>query len=140
MNVIRRFVSVGAVTAAVVGALAAAAPQAGAATARATYNGVCGSGYKVLDSVQVGTAGTAFLTYNPATGLDCVITIRTRPGTAVYMLAAITDDQDVDPFFDDGLYTTYAGPVYMGNPGHCVNYWGRIGSVNGERDHVHCGA
>jgi hypothetical protein len=138
MNIIQRATAVAAVTAAVVGALGAVAPQAGAATPLAKYNGVCGAGYTVVDSAPVGTAGTVYLTYNPATGLDCVVTVRARSGSAVPMLAALTDAQDVDPEFDDGLYTTYAGPVYLGHPGHCVSYWGRIGSQSGGADNVHC--
>ncbi|MDH6455628.1 hypothetical protein M2155_008127 [Streptomyces sp. SAI-119] len=138
MNIIQRAAAVGAVTAAVVGALGAVAPQAGAATPLAKYNGVCGAGYAVVDSAPVGTAGTVYLTYNPSTGQDCVVTVRARPGTAVSMLAAVTDAQDVDPEFDDGSYTTYAGPVYIGHPGHCVSYWGRISGQSGGANNVHC--
>ncbi|WP_225877477.1 hypothetical protein [Streptomyces resistomycificus] len=79
MNVIQRAATVGAVTAAVVGGTALVAPQAGAATV-AKYNGVCGTGYAVVDSAPVGTAGTVFLTYNPSTGRDCVVTVRARAG------------------------------------------------------------
>lgn len=138
MNIIQRAVAVGAVTAAVVGAMGTVAPQAGAATPPAKYNGVCGAGYTVVDSAPVGTAGTVYLTYNPSTGRDCVVTVRARPGAAVSMLAAITDAQDPDPEFDDGFYTTYAGPVYIGHPGHCVSYWGRISGQNGGANNVHC--
>ncbi len=138
MNIIQSAAAVGAVTAAVVGTLGAVAPQAGAATTPAKYNGVCGAGYTVVHSSPVGTAGTVYLTYNPATGLDCVVTVRARPGTAVSMLAALTDAQDVDPEFDDGLYTTYAGPAYIGHPGHCVSYWGRIAGQSGGANNVHC--
>jgi hypothetical protein len=138
MNIIQCAAAVGAVTAAVVGAMGAVAPQAGAATPLAKYNGVCGAGYTVVDSAPVGTAGTVYLTHNPSTGQDCVVTVRARPGTAVSMLAAVTDAQDVDPEFDDGLYTTYAGPVYIGHPGHCVSYWGRISGQSGGANNVHC--
>ncbi|WP_225877478.1 hypothetical protein [Streptomyces resistomycificus] len=50
----------------------------------------------------------------------------------------VTDAVDVDAEFDSGNYTTYAGPVYIGHPGHCVSYWGRIGSQSGGADNVHC--
>jgi hypothetical protein len=101
--------------------MGAVAPQAGAATPLAKYNGLCGAGYTVVDSAPVGTAGTVYLTYNPSTGQDRVVTVHARPGTAVSLLAAVTDAQDVDPEFDDGSCTTYAGPVYIGHPGHCVS-------------------
>jgi hypothetical protein len=138
MNIIQRAAAAAAVTAAVVGAMGAVAPQAGAATPPAKYNGVCGAGYTVVDSAPVGTAGTVYLTYNPSTGQDCVVTVRARSGTAVSMLAAVTDAQDVDPEFDDGFYKTYAGPVYIGHPGHCVSYWGRISGQSGGANNVHC--
>jgi hypothetical protein len=99
MNILQRAAEVGAVTAAVVGAMGGIASQAGAATPLAKYNGVCGAGYTVVDSAPVGTAGTVYPTYNPSTGQDCVVTVRDRPGAAVSMLAAVTDAQDVDPEF-----------------------------------------
>ncbi|MFF7953259.1 spore-associated protein [Streptomyces griseorubiginosus] len=138
MNIIQRATAVGAVAAALVGAMGAVAPQAGAATPVAKYNGVCGAGYTVVDSSPVGTAGTVYLTYNPSTWKDCVVTVRARTGTAVTMLAAVTDAQDVDPEFDEGSYKTYAGPVYIGHPGHCVSYWGRISDQSGGANNVHC--
>ncbi|MGK3941479.1 spore-associated protein [Streptomyces caeruleatus] len=138
MNIIQRAAAVTTVAAALVGAMGAVAPQAGAVTPPAKYNGVCGAGYSVVDSAPVGTAGTVYLTYSPSTGQDCVVTVRARPGTAVSMLAAVTDAQDVDPEFDDGSYTTYAGPVYIGHPGHCVSYWGRISGQSGGANNVHC--
>jgi hypothetical protein len=111
----------------------------GSATA-ATYNGACGSGYTVIDQLSLGTAGTVYLTYNSSTGKNCVVTVRTTPGTAIFMAAGIrltgNPASEVD---DTGNYTTYAGPVYLYAKGHCIDWAGQIGSVYNEQDNSHCG-
>lgn len=50
------------------------------------YNGVCGSGYQVIDSQSV-TGGTVYLTYNSSTGKNCVVTTRSTPGSRLAMCA-----------------------------------------------------
>lgn len=54
----------------------------------AGYNGVCGSGYRVVDSMPL-AGGTAFLTYNSSTGQNCAVTVRNSTGSPVYVLASI---------------------------------------------------
>jgi hypothetical protein len=126
-----RAAAVGALATALVGGTALMAPPAGAAVTQAKYNGVCGSGYQVVDSAPVGKAGTVFLTANTSTGGACVVTIRTKPGAAVYMAAYINTSMDPDPLDDTGEFTTYAGPVYTSWTGQCVGWWGWIGSQHG---------
>jgi len=94
---------------------------------------------KVVNSAPVGTVGTIFLTYSSTTGMNCVVTVRTHPGSAVYMRAALTNDQDLGPEFDDGYYTTYAGPAHASAFGQCVNWWGDIGNAIGGKNHTNCG-
>jgi len=104
------------------------------------YNGVCGSGYGVIDSLPISTLGTVYLTYNNATGKNCVVTVRATSGAAVYMAAAIqlTDD-DSSQVVDDDFYTTYAGPVYLSAAGQCIDWAGQIANVYTEEDASHCG-
>jgi hypothetical protein len=104
----------------------------------ATYNGTCGSGYGVIDSIGV-SGGTVFLTYNGATGNNCVTTVRNSPGGALPMIAAVKLSSSSTWNYDSGYYTTYAGPVYVYAPHACID-WG--GGINGDYRYVyssHCG-
>ncbi|MFJ8542520.1 spore-associated protein [Streptomyces sp. NPDC093586] len=110
------------------GATALAAPASAAVSV--TPQTVCGSGYKTVNSAPIGSRGTVYLTYNSATGNNCVVTIRKATGTAVDMSAYLyvpdTDQGDSDY----GRYTSYAGPVYARGKGHCVDWGGSISGVS----------
>jgi hypothetical protein len=112
-------------------ARAAQAAQAGPATqaARAAYNGACGAAYTVVDHGDIGTAGTVYLTWNDRTGENCVVTVRTKPGAAVYMQAKVYQTHNtLISASDSGAYTTYAGPAYIPARAECVTWRGQIGS------------
>lgn len=110
------------------------------ATPATAYNGVCGSGYSVIDSLPISTLGTVYLTYNSATGKNCVVTVRATPGAATYMAAAVELAGDSSSaVVDQGDYTTYAGPVYLYAPGSCIDWEGQIGSVYTGEEYSHCG-
>ncbi|WP_407986356.1 spore-associated protein A [Kitasatospora sp. CMC57] len=105
----------------------------------ATYNGVCGSGYRVIDSVEL-VGGTAFLTYDSSTGQNCAVTVRTNPGDKVYMLASIRVGIPNSPWHKDGdYYGTYAGPVYVSAPGQCIDWVAQIDQSSSVRFDIHCG-
>jgi hypothetical protein len=142
MSFSRRAAAVAATVGATVCAAGFLAPQADAATTAATYNGVCGSGFKVVNSAPVGTAGTVFLTYNSATGQNCVVTIRNTPGDTTFMVASLirSDAIDPDPEQDIGYYHSYAGPVYVDARGACVNWYGIIGNQEGGKNGTNCAA
>ncbi|MFG3102181.1 spore-associated protein A [Streptomyces sp. NPDC048182] len=130
------------VTVGAIGAgLLVSAPAAGAATGKATaaYNGVCGSGYKVVNSLPVGSVGTVYLTYNSSTGKNCTVTVRTTTGKATYMVAYLrnvgTDVEQVD----EGQYRSYAGPVYVAARGACVEWGGVIGNLQAWNYGSNCG-
>ncbi|HEY5835967.1 spore-associated protein A [Streptomyces sp.] len=111
-----------------------------AASLAAAYNGACGSGYGVIDSLPISTLGTAYLTYNSSTGKNCVVTVRANPGTAMYMAAAIRlAGNSASEVIDAGNYTTYAGPVYLYAAGKCIDWGGQIGSVYNQEFGSHCG-
>ncbi|KND38087.1 Spore-associated protein A [Streptomyces europaeiscabiei] len=116
---------------------AGAAPKAAAA---AKYNGACGGGYSVVNSAQIGTKGTVFLTYNSATGKNCVVTVRTAPGKAVHMTASLGFASPTTTVTDTGYYTTYAGPVYLDARGLCVTWRGEISGEVAGKNGTNCGS
>ncbi|MGG2460440.1 spore-associated protein A [Streptomyces sp. RGM 3693] len=117
------------------------ATTASAAPVRsAAYNGACGSGYGVVNSVPVGGKGTVYLTYSAKTGKNCVVTVRNSPGKAVFVHAELgPSDHSSAPVFDSGKYTTYAGPVYLAAKGRCVDWGGAIESVKVSVTGSNCG-
>ncbi|WP_043486288.1 MULTISPECIES: hypothetical protein [Streptomyces] len=119
-----RHMAATAVLASAVAGTAALAPQATAAT-RAAYNGVCGSGYKVVNSAPIGQKGTVYLTYNSAKGKNCVVTVRNTTGAPLPMFAYLYA-YDGAYQEDVGDYTSYAGPVYVEARGKCVDWAGGI--------------
>ncbi|MFI6404991.1 spore-associated protein A [Streptomyces sp. NPDC050548] len=131
-------------TLALAGTIAATAPASAATTkaaaATATYNGACGTGYKVIDSTPVGNVGKVFLTWNESTGKNCAVTIRNTPGAKIHMAVELNIDVNYEhnPVVDSGQYTSYAGPVYMSARGYCAVWYGVIGTAKGG-DSGHCG-
>ncbi|MFD8327892.1 spore-associated protein A [Streptomyces lydicus] len=132
----------GSAAALAVAGLATMATATGAAAAPtpAAYNGACGSGYKVVNSVPVTGKGTVYLTYSAKTGKNCVVTVRNSPGAPVYMYTYLTaTDGSSDYVYDSGQYTSYAGPVYLPGKGICVDWGGAIGSVSVSVSGSNCG-
>ncbi|MFH9268285.1 spore-associated protein A [Streptomyces sp. NPDC017546] len=153
MTIIRRVSAIGAAVTATACAAIALAPAAVAAeptaqrttaapkaAAAATYNGACGGGYSVVNSAQIGTKGTVFLTYSSATGKNCVVTVRTTPGTAVHMTASLGFASPTTTVSDTGYYTTYAGPVYLDARGLCVTWRGEISGEVAGKNGTNCGS
>ncbi|MEV0850280.1 spore-associated protein A [Streptomyces sp. NPDC049954] len=152
MTTMRRVSAIGATAAVLTCAAAVLAPAAGAAeptahrtgtttkaAAAAKYNGACGTGYSVVNSAQIGTKGTVFLTYSSATGKNCVVTVRTAPGAAVHMTASLGFASPTTTVTDTGYYTTYAGPVYLDARGLCVTWRGEIAGEVAGKDGTNCG-
>ncbi|BFP54125.1 spore-associated protein A [Streptomyces griseus] len=153
MTHIRRASAIGAAVTATACAAVALAPAAVAAeptahrataatkaAAAATYNGACGGGYSVVNSAQIGAQGTVFLTYNSATGKNCVVTVRTKPGKAVHMTASLGFASPTTTVTDTGYYTTYAGPVYLDARGLCVTWRGEIAGEVAGKNGTNCGS
>ncbi|MET7489541.1 spore-associated protein A [Streptomyces sp. NPDC005538] len=146
LNLSRRTTTAAALaTLALGGTIAATAPASAAtttkaATATATYNGACGTGYKVIDSTPVGNVGKVFLTWNESTGKNCAVTIRNAPGAKIFMAVElnVSVGHESTPVVDSGQYTSYAGPVYMPARGQCAVWYGVIGTAKGG-DSGHCG-
>ncbi|GAA2277538.1 MULTISPECIES: spore-associated protein A [Kitasatospora] len=105
----------------------------------ADYNGVCGSGYSVIDHRDLNLGGTVYLTYNSSNGYNCVVTIRDNPGPALLMLAGLRQTgSSTWTKLDENYYTTYAGPVYLYAAHSCIDWEGGIeDNISGGFD-KHC--
>ncbi|MER5933562.1 spore-associated protein A [Streptomyces sp. NPDC002054] len=137
---LRRGLTVPAALATLAAAGAAAAPASAAG-----YNGACGTGYTVIDSRSLGDATTVFLTWNRATGKNCVVhQITTDNGGWPWLIGAwVQRTADDRKSQDHGEYTRYAGPVYVNGRGTCINWGGRLGSDPSQHNVAeyasHCG-
>ncbi|TDT28667.1 hypothetical protein EV562_114235 [Streptomyces sp. BK208] len=87
------------------------------------------------------TKGTVYLTYNSATGKNCVVTVRNSSGAALYMTAevAVADTYPNSNVQDVGFYTSYAGPVYVNAAGKCVAWGGNIDYSGRWNGRSNCG-
>ncbi|WP_199561924.1 spore-associated protein [Micromonospora deserti] len=93
--------------------------------------GVCGSGYSVIDSAPISTSklwATVYLLYNSGNGNNCVVTIKQADiGTATYTEAKLQIEGSSTVYRDGGSYSYYAGPVRRYAAGKCVR-WGGVAS------------
>ncbi|MDP4503344.1 N-acetylmuramoyl-L-alanine amidase [Nonomuraea turcica] len=104
-----------------------------------TPESVCGSGYKVIDSAVLGTAGTVFLLYNTANGNNCVATIKkTSLGTAT-ATSAYLEVEGKPRVTDSGNFAYYAGPVRAAAADKCVKWGGKAGTATYTSPFEHCG-
>ncbi|KAB8181995.1 N-acetylmuramoyl-L-alanine amidase [Microbispora catharanthi] len=100
---------------------------------------VCGSGYSVIDSAALGTAGTVYLLYNSGNGNNCVVTLKkTSLGTAT-ATSAYLEVQGRSRVTDSGDYGYYAGPVSASAADKCVKWGGKAGSSSYDSPFEHCG-
>ncbi|WP_214413504.1 spore-associated protein A [Sphaerisporangium fuscum] len=125
----------------VLGGLVAASTLAGTVTSpasAASYNGSCGSGYRVIDSAAVGSNATMFLTYN--NGWNCLVTIRNTKGTAHHM-GAYLKRSSVESWQvkNEGNFTHFAGPIYLQAAGSCIDWAGADGTAYNAKYRTHCG-
>jgi hypothetical protein len=99
---------------------------------------VCGSGFRVIDSVKLGSAGTTNLLWKGSTGQNCVTTLKmTNVGTPS-ATSAFLEPQGSTRTTDSGSFSYYAGPVIRTAPG-CVRWGGSIGSSTYTSGFEHCG-
>jgi hypothetical protein len=127
-------------SAAVVATLAAAGLMGTAipaSAAAASPTAVCGSGYGVIDSHDLGGA-TVYLLYSGSSGKNCVTTIRDNSGSAIYMEAKVKKAGG-SWVADGGQYTHYAGPRYVSAAGSCIQWGGMYGQINYTSPVEHCG-
>ncbi|WP_185949514.1 serine/threonine-protein kinase [Microbispora sp. KK1-11] len=99
---------------------------------------VCGAGFSVQRSSPM-AGGTAYQLYNPGTGENCVVTIKTADVGKATPVSATLEVQGGGSRTDSGNYEYYAGPVKLQAKGKCVRYSGRVGSAGASSDWGNCG-
>ena len=114
-----------AATVALVVALLGPASPAAAATNPYTPEGVCGSGYSIIDHHVLSWGGTVYLLYNSGNGYNCVATIKSSyVGTATYTWALFSlSESPFNAYQDSDDYKYYA--VAKGYArGYCIQWGG----------------
>ncbi len=100
---------------------------------------VCGSGFSVIDSAALGSAGEVFLLYNSGNGNNCVTTLKYTSVGSASAVAAFLEPQGSSRTTDSGSFGYYAGPVKRSAPGTCVKWGGSVGSTGYTSAFEHCG-
>ncbi|MEV4114317.1 M23 family metallopeptidase [Nonomuraea sp. NPDC049695] len=102
-----------------------------------TPEGVCGSGYSVIDSAAL-TGGRAYLLYNSGNGYNCVVTLKTTSLGSASPVSAFLEPEGESRTTDSGSYDYYAGPVKRDAAGQCVKWGGSVGSSSYTSGFEHC--
>ncbi|MFC7382134.1 M23 family metallopeptidase [Sphaerisporangium rhizosphaerae] len=100
---------------------------------------VCGSGYSVIDSAALGSAGRVYLLYNTSNGNNCVTTIKTASVGSATTTSAYLEVQGKSRVTDSGAFAYYAGPVRASASDTCVKWGGKAGSSAYDSPFEHCG-
>ncbi|WP_344922588.1 protein kinase domain-containing protein [Streptosporangium oxazolinicum] len=104
-----------------------------------TATGVCGSGYKVVDSRALGSAATVYLLYNTGEGKNCVVTMSRYVFPSKIAMNAILQVKGGSSGSNPGNFTVYAGPVRLPAAKKCVIWGGSHGSLSWKSGWSHCG-
>jgi murein DD-endopeptidase MepM/ murein hydrolase activator NlpD len=100
---------------------------------------VCGNGYSVVDSHELGAAGKAYLLYNGDSGKNCVTTLKAKSLNEKSPASAFLEVKGADRKTDSGDFQYYAGPVRAAAANTCVKWGGSIGNTEYSSDFEHCG-
>lgn len=123
--------SIAAIAATAAGVALVATPSAGAAGNPYTATGVCGAGFRVVQSQPVDfqriVAGRSVLTFNAGQKRWCAVTLKSRLiGTASWTDATIQRPGRTQKW-DANFFSYFAGPRYVeGGRGACVEYSGSM--------------
>ncbi|MFI6452707.1 M23 family metallopeptidase [Streptosporangium amethystogenes] len=112
----------------------------GGSTNPYTPQEVCGSGYDVIDSAALGSAGTVYLLYNGSNGYNCVTTIKSTSIGTASATSAYLEVQGATRVTDSGNFAYYAGPIRASGAGKCVKWGGKVGSAGYDSPFEHCGS
>ncbi|WP_113981130.1 serine/threonine-protein kinase [Spongiactinospora rosea] len=104
-----------------------------------TPAGVCGSGYKVINSHGLGGGATVYLLYSAAAGRNCVVTMSKYVVPAKAAMSATLQVKGGGSAGDSGRFTAYAGPVRLAAAKRCVMWGGSFGSARWTSGWSHCG-
>ncbi|MBE3202335.1 MULTISPECIES: hypothetical protein [Parafrankia] len=107
--------------------------SSGTASAGATYNGECGTGYSVIDSIGL-DGGKVFLTYSPASGKNCVVAIRDSAGGSGRLAADVSLAETASVGFAPGIAGGGGGvaPGIAGGAGIAPGIAGGAAGINGD--------
>ncbi|WP_248963067.1 M23 family metallopeptidase [Sphaerisporangium perillae] len=100
---------------------------------------VCGSGYSVIDSAALGSAGRVYLLYNTSNAYNCVATIKSTSVGSATATSAYLEVQGKSRITDSGNFSYYAGPVRASASNTCVKWGGKAGSSTYDSAFEHCG-
>jgi hypothetical protein len=103
-----------------------------------TAASVCGSGYKVIDSAALGTAGKVYLLFNSGNGKNCVATIKATSLGKATAASAYLEVKGKTRVTDTGSFTYYAGPVTASAADKCVKWGGKAGTATYNSPFEHC--
>ncbi|MGH3762963.1 M23 family metallopeptidase [Actinophytocola sp.] len=104
-----------------------------------TAREVCGSGYSVIDSHDLGSAARVYLLYNSGNGRNCVATMKTSSIGKKTPVSAHLQAQGGSKVTDSGNFSYYAGPVTRHAASTCVKWGGSAGSASYTSPYEHCG-
>ncbi|MEV6868747.1 M23 family metallopeptidase [Streptosporangium subroseum] len=100
---------------------------------------ICGSGYTVIDSAALGSAGKAYLLYNKTNGRNCVTTVKSASLGKASAVSAYLEVQGKSRVTDAGNFDYYAGPVTAAGAKKCVKWGGKVGATVYDSVFEHCG-
>jgi hypothetical protein len=98
---------------------------------------VCGTGFQVVDTARLGTAGTVDLLWKSSTSSNCVVTLKFSSVGTPTATSAYLEPQGAARRTDSGSYSYYAGPVTAVAP-TCVRWGGSAGGVAYNSPSEHC--
>ncbi|MGW3367545.1 protein kinase domain-containing protein [Streptosporangium canum] len=104
-----------------------------------TPTGVCGSGYKVVNSKALGAAATIYLLYSAGAGKNCVVTMAKYVIPSKVSMNATLQVKGGSSGSNPGSFTAYAGPVRLSAVKKCVIWGGSHGSLSWKSGWSHCG-
>jgi hypothetical protein len=100
---------------------------------------VCGSGFSVIDSHALGTAGRVYLLYNAASRKNCVTTLKSTSLGRKSPVSAHLQVKGGTRAADSGSFAYYAGPVTRTAAATCVKWGGSAGTATYTSPYEHCG-
>ncbi|WP_156056207.1 serine/threonine protein kinase [Streptosporangium roseum] len=104
-----------------------------------TATGVCGAGYKVVNSKALGSAATIYLLYSSGAGKNCVVTMAKYVTPSKISMNATLQVKGGSSGSNPGSFTAYAGPVRLSAVKKCVIWGGTHGSLSWKSGWSHCG-
>lgn len=126
---LRPRVVIAAAALALAGSLTAAAPASAAATSAAAAT-PCGTGYSYYTARYMYRGATMvghISLYTASAGRLCAVAWTAGPerGVSRYRSISMWDGNEAD--LDDGVFATYAGPVYTTVDGSCTSIYAQFG-------------